>query len=915
MGPRSFDLLLQLLKRAGEFVSKEELLATVWAGLVVEEGSVRVHVSTLRKVLGEPGEGEECKEWISSVPQRGYRFNGRVWCQQSGAMQEAATRGLTSLPLRLTELVGREGDLARILDSLAVHRLVTIVGTGGIGKTSAAVRAAEYHQRKHAGMEVAFVDLSPLISPDHVLGTMARSLGMAADLPDLLQSVVQILRGRSVLLLIDNCEHVVESLVQPIISLLTALPGVRILATSREPLRVTGEYVLRLSSLAVPDTEGLGLEEASRWPAVQLLLERAKAADAGPFQESHGPLLARMARQLDGIPLAIELVAARLGVQSIADLAQRLDDHMRLYTAGNRTAHPRHRTLAAALEWSINLLAQEELRLLRRLSVFRGRFDVESALRINADVDADATFDALMSLANKSLVSFDTNDSVAPYRLLDTTRSYAACLLDQSGERLTVLERHAKFMLDWVKSATAEFPTVTEQAWADRHAYRLDDVRFAIRVCLTDQADAKTAAALVSESAPVWFHLSQVAEYRDRAAATLTLIDSQPEPDSEASTWMNTALIASFLRTAEPDEKLAAACDRALDASHSIKVPVLHLWALWGRCAYDIFRGEYAAALRYSEALRERVPGTDTSAFGISRRLSAMANHFCGNFALSRQYSAAAIAASRDPVCTHAAMVGLDSLVAAQAVLCRTLWLQGDTTAALETARQAVTRAESSGHAVSLCAALYGACAVALWSGERELAGKWVPMMLDEARRWGLLGWLRYAECFMQGLQLDSAAELEHHVHEVAERLDGYDEPRRELLATFCTDWVDEALIARVARGEAPWVAAEVCRAAAGQEERRGRIEEAERLYLRAIETSRQQGAMAWELRAALSLARLWVSQGQPKKAAQLLEATCDRALPDSVNACLTQAQRLRDELSESSELNLTEASLSHNKP
>src|SRR5262249_13677219 len=160
-----------------------------------------------------------------------------------------------------------------------------------------------------------------------------------------------------------------------------------------------------------------------------------------------------------------------------------------------------------------------------------------------------------------------------------------------------------------------------------------------------------------------------------------------------------------------------------------------------------------------------------------------------------------------------------------------------------------VARAEASGHAVSLCAALYGAGAVALWSGELDLASRWIPRMLDEAGRKGLLGWLRYGEWFMQGLRLETAADRARHVHEVAASFADYDSPRREMLATFCPEWIDDALVARVERGEAPWVAAEVQRAAGEQEERRGRIDEAGRFYLQALETSRQQGALAWELR------------------------------------------------------------------
>src|SRR5690606_26192356 len=346
-----------------------------------------------------------CKEWITNVRMRGYRFNGRVVRELTDSLATALTRPpapLAKLPVRLTELIGREADVGDVLASLDGHRLVTIVGAGGIGKTSVAIRAAEHCQQKPA-MQVAFVDLSPLISPDHVLGTVARSLGVAADLPDPLQGIIQNLAGRDALLLIDNCEHVVDALALPITRLLTALPGLSILAPSREPLRVSGEYVQRLSALAVPDAENVTLAQALHWPAVELLIERAKAAGAGGFEESDGPLLARISRQLDGIPLAIELVAARLGVQSAGNLALRLDDHMRLLSIDSRAALPRHRSLAAALDWSIALLDEDESRVFRRLSVFRGRFNVESALGVAAgDMDPDLAFDALISLANKS---------------------------------------------------------------------------------------------------------------------------------------------------------------------------------------------------------------------------------------------------------------------------------------------------------------------------------------------------------------------------------------------------------------------------------------------------------------------------------------------------------------------------------
>jgi predicted ATPase/DNA-binding winged helix-turn-helix (wHTH) protein len=861
LGPRSFDLLLQLIKRAGEFLSKDDLLAAVWAGVVVEEASVRVHMSTLRKVLGEPVDSDECKEWISNVPLRGYRFNGRVRRETTGIpAQPVAPQpnpGFTPLPVRLTELVGRDADAARVLEALGTHRLVTIAGTGGIGKTRLAIHVTESHRHAH-GTEIAFVDLSSLISRDHVLGTLARAVGVPADLPDILGAIVQRLTDRRVLLLIDNCEHVVDSLAQPIAGLLSVLPDLRVLATSREALRVTGEYVFRLPALAIPQAEQLSLTQALHWPSVALLVERAKAAGAGAFNESHGPLLAQITRQVDGIPLAIELVAARLGVQPIADLARRLDDHMRLY-AFSRAALARHRTLAAALDWSIALLSDTELRLFRWLSVFRGRFDVESALGVSAGgMDADVAFDALISLVNKSLVFFDSNDAVAPYRLLDTTRSYAAALLAQSEERPALLRRHAVLMRDLMKAAAAELSDLTEQAWADRYAHRLDDVRFALEVCLTQQPDAKMAASLVTASAPLWFHLAQVVEYRDRVSAALALVDGQPTTDTKTATWLNTALVSALLHTGKSTPELGAAADRALAGALAVKIPVLELQARWGRCTHDMFRGEYSSALGQAHTLMAAAQSwSDPAALNLAHRVMAMANHFCGHFEVARTHSEASVRVGGGLGHARANMVGVNAIVAAKAMLSRTLWVQGETARALEEAGDAVHRAQAAGKSVSLCSALYGACPVALWAGELELAAEWIRLMTDEAQRKGLVGWLRYAEWFTQGLQLRMAPDREHYVREVAGQLATYDAPRREMLATFCTDWVDEAMIERVSRGGSPWVAAEVWRAAGWRAERNAAADEAEAFYLRAIETARRQGAVAWEQRAAQARARL----------------------------------------------------------
>ncbi len=918
LGSRSFEVLLQLLRRAGEVVGKDELLATVWAGVVVEESSVRVHISALRKVLGEPEDGDNCKEWISNILLRGYRFNGAVFREQAGTPAEDRPLGMaqpapsfTKLPERLTRLVGRDADMKRVLASLATRRLVTIVGAGGIGKTRAAIRAAECHAERTA-LQLAFVDLSPLVSQAHVASTVARSLGAPADTTDTTQAILQRLAGRDVLLLIDNCEHMLDSLALLITELLGALPRLRILATSREAIRIDGEHVERLSPLALPGTECAGLTEALSSPAVELLVERAKAVGARAFEDSDGQLLAAIVRQVDGIPLAIEVVAARLGVQPIGDLAFRLNDHMRLYSEGSRASLPRHRTLAAALDWSIALLDNAELRLFRRLSVFRGRFDVESALSVSrADIDPEVAFDALISLANKSLVWFDNSDPIAPYRLLDTTRSYAAALLAQTDEGPALQRRHALLMRELMCTAGSDSGEFTVQAWNARYAHRLDDVRSALDACLGQQNDWEaweTGAALIIASAPLWFHVSQVEEFRNRVISALACVAQRPgaeaeaevETETETEAWLQIALGNALWHTQGPVPEMGAAYEQALAIARSAGSVMLEVQARWGICVLHVSRGEYAAALHQSQVLFEFVQSApNPAALNLAHRMTALASHFCGDFPAASAGARAAIVVE-DPVRqTRVNLFQFDAAVASNALLARTLWVQGDAAEALATATRAVALAEAGGNALSLCFALFGACPVALWSGKLELAHKWVHMLLEEAQRRGLVHWHQWAHCFALGLQAGTANGRDSGVRQVAQQLTNFDAPRKEMLVTFCTDWVDDETIARAGAGRGQWSAAETWRAAGRRYEERGLDVEAEAFYRRAIDTARQQGALGWEFRGVISTARLWARLGRVKDALELLDKICERAAPCGEHPGLTQARALRRELSQ----------------
>jgi len=905
LGARAFDLLLHLLHHAGQLVEKHTLLSAVWNDVVVEEASVRVHMSLLRKALGTPGDHDGCREWITTVPLRGYRFNGKPQRheQEDDSPDRSQSRcgtmaqlPFTPPPLRLTGLVGRDPEVSAVLTALESHRLVTIVGAGGIGKTSVAIRVAEQLQSGNT-VQVAFVDLAPLISSDHVLGTMVRSLGMTADLPDPLQAITKNLAGRDVLLLVDNCEHVLDALIHPIPLLLAALPRLHILATSREPLRLAGESVLRLPTLSVPDNDPPTLDQALRWSSVELLVERALAAGSAAFSEPEAPLLARISRRLDGIPLAIELVAARLGAQPVEDLALRLDDHMRLHSTGYRSSLPRHRTLAATLDWSTALLDPDELRVFRRLSMLRGNFDIESALGVTAvDMEREQAFDALISLVEKSLIFFDGSDAAACYRLLDTTRSYAADLLEKSGEREAMLQQHGRFMLDLMKTATSKLPILSAEAWSERYAHHLDNVRFALGNCVTGQNGLQTAAALLTASQPLWFHLSRVAEYRDRTAATLALVEQQKEPDIETQTRLLIALVVALLHADALDPSLGEICRRGLVGAQLLQSRELERQVLWARSMHDMFRGEYTIAWQQAQTLLSTAQmWSDPAALNLALRVSSMTSHFRGRFDEARHYSEAALPLNRDQARTGNNTVGVDPLVAVQTNLMRTLWIQGKTAQALDLANEAVERGTAARHAVSTCVALYGACPVALWSGEIELASRWIHLMHEEAQRGGLVGWLRYANWYRQGLQLHTAADPESHIRKVSAQLASYHEAHRELLVTFCPEWIDDSMIERVTSGGGLWVAAEVWRAAGRLSEQKEQLQEAEGFYLRAIDVARQQSAGAWKLRAAMSLARLWAGQGQLHRGISLLDTINDEGLPEGRIG--TQARDLREQL------------------
>jgi predicted ATPase/DNA-binding winged helix-turn-helix (wHTH) protein len=438
LGGRALDILIALAERAGEVVTHKELISTVWPNVTVEEANLRFQMAALRKALGD---GRDGARYVSNVAGRGYCFVASI--TRSAAAPTASITGITAtervrkLPPRLTRMVGRDDTVRALAQQLQALRFVSIIGPGGVGKTTVAISVAHtladgFHDA------VFFIDLAALTDPQLVPTAVASALGLMVQTQDPLVGLLAFIGDRKILLVLDSCEHVIGVAAALAERVVSDAPQTHILATSREALRVEGEHVHLLYSLdCPPEDAGLPAMEALRYPAVQLFMERAAASGYGAaLSDIDAPIVARSCRRLDGIALAIELAASRVGSLGIGGTAELLDNRFSLLWHGRRTALPRHETLNAMLDWSYSLLSDREKLVLCRLSVFVGGFTLQAAgfIASETEVDESDVIDTVASLVAKSLISTAVINETTYYRLLDTTRAYAAAkLASRSG--------------------------------------------------------------------------------------------------------------------------------------------------------------------------------------------------------------------------------------------------------------------------------------------------------------------------------------------------------------------------------------------------------------------------------------------------------------------------------------------------
>jgi non-specific serine/threonine protein kinase len=438
LGARAFDLLLALIDGRDRVVGKSELLDRVWPGVIVEENNLQVQVSTLRKILGAQA--------VATIPGRGYRFT--LLPEGSDAPPSCPLPARShNLPAALDTFIGREDEIREIKALLGAARLVTLIGAGGTGKTRLSLQvAAEVLDEFPDG--VWLTELAPLSDERHLPLTVATALGVKEE------TLLDHVKGRRLLVILDNCEHLLHGCAAIAGRLLRAAPGVRVLASSRETLHVGGEVTYRVPTLASAQ-------------AVRLFVDRAKSASPA-FEASpeNAQTLAEICRRLDSMPLAIELAAARVRALSVAKIAERLDDCFRLLTGGDQTTLPRQQTLRASIDWSHDLLSAPEQVLLRRLAVFKGGWTLEAAEAVGAGCEggpSTSVLQLLTELVEKSLVAIDAEG--ARYRLLETVRQYALERLEASGEAADIRNRHLRYFLELAGKARTELVGPDQAVW------------------------------------------------------------------------------------------------------------------------------------------------------------------------------------------------------------------------------------------------------------------------------------------------------------------------------------------------------------------------------------------------------------------------------------------------------------------
>jgi diguanylate cyclase (GGDEF)-like protein len=498
------------------------------------------------------------------------RVVAQDYVSESPVASNVTTSSPTNLPIAIGRLVGRRAEVADVRQLLEEHRLVTVLGFGGTGKTRVALQVAgELVDRYKDG--AWFVDLATLSDPSLVPATIGGLFG--ANVPAdgaALDALARALAAKHALLVIDNCEHLVTAAAAAVAALLHGCPNLRVLTTSREALDLAGETIYRLPLLSLPPRPAdLTADEAIRADAVALFVERARAANQSfVLDDANAPAVAELVHRLDGIALAIELAAARLGTIGLDTLSARHDERFRILTGGDRAALPRQQTMRATIDWSYDLLAPREQIVFRRLASFAGSFTLEAASAVGSDegLAPEVVFDLVVALVRKSLVGVETEGGADRYFLLESMRAYALERLVEAGEYDVLADRHAAYALVLAEDLAARYQTSSARAWQANAERNLPSFRAALEWTLGTRTDVRGGAQLAAVLAPLFVDYSAAEGVRWLRSALAALAPGS-EPAIEARLWYRLASATSVAPAAELRDaaQRAVALYRTLD--------------------------------------------------------------------------------------------------------------------------------------------------------------------------------------------------------------------------------------------------------------------------------------------------------------------------------------------------------------
>jgi predicted ATPase/DNA-binding winged helix-turn-helix (wHTH) protein len=865
IGSRALDLLIILVRAGGAVIEKRDLLAQVWPGVVVEESSVRAHIAGLRKALGDDAHDSR---YIANVPGRGYCFIAPAARSDegSGARALSMPSDAAAMPPPLDRIIGRDAVMATLASRLDSCRFLSIIGPGGIGKTTVATALA--HRIAGRFERAVHIDLGDVSEAPLVLAAIAAALGIHADTGALLPAILGELHERPTLLLLDSCEHLIDTAAALCERIFTATPLTVLIATSREPLRAEGEYVFRLPALDLPPAHGDA--DPLQFPAVQMFIERARATGLDTAVDL--TLVAHLCRQLDGLPLALELAAARASSFGVAGLTTLLDQRFGLHWQGRRTAHPRHQTMAAMLDWSYQLLPAYERKVLCGLAVFKGQFALAEAMAVVLDAGTPEgdLIDAIDALVAKSLIACAGVQPDMQYRLLDTTRAYAACRPEASADASERQRRHAHWLCAELEQVCGVDLLQFHSRAHHRHSGRLGDLRAALAWACAAPEQRGLAVRLTAAASHLLLSLSLLDECGQWAAAGLARIGDE-QAGSRAEMTLQATLAVSMMFTSGDHLQIKTAIERGLTLAQRQHDVPHQLWLLAGLHMLEVRLGDVTAV--YAVARRAQALAShagDPSLQRLSAWMLGMSHHLAGCQDQALRYCNPLSAAA--PADAPLRLFGFDQRIRALIVQTRALWLAGFPDQAADSAHLTIAEASRSGNPVSDCLARLYAATVFLWLGQPEPAAAAIETVLVRAGRHGLTHYGQVAAC-LQGELWVRHGEVEAGVRRLAEQLPPLRGAQHEVLVWGCTRALAEG---HAACGRLATARALIDQALAGAGSARFDLPELMRikavlmwradpatagqaaaLLQQAIDLATAQSAQAWAGRCAASLAQL----------------------------------------------------------